>query len=826
MSGPLFRDCSGSVIPVPYSQASVNDADLLSPVMGNQGSLNTVNLYYGGGTTVTLYVARICHNEKGQRLCIQYGNNTVTRYSYDPDTFRLTRLLTTVNSGASILQDLNYYYDPVGNITYLIDNAQPPIYYNNQQILSDGNYTYDAIYRLINATGREQIGQNTVDESAANTNYRNYPFDAAAIPAPGNLLAMRNYIQSYSYDAMGNMLQLQHVAGVNHTRNFVYNNSPAHPGANNQLLSTTVGAGPSVNYTYDGHGNMLNLPELPGMAWNYQDQFVATTQQAVSAGTGQTTYYSYDASGMRARKVTMGAAAAGGTAALISERLYIGPFEIYRTYDGAGNVSLQRETLHVMDDKSRIATIDNKTIDSTGGDGTVLNTYYPRYQYGNHLGSSAYELDDSANIVSYEEYHPFGTTSFQAMDPNNDVPLKRYRYTGKERDEESGLYYHGARYYAPWLCRWVSADPTGIKVGLNLYRYCSNNPVSLVDPNGTADAPPAQMHIIEQTNINTIATRAGYSQEANIVRYVQNMAASFGLDPKEYHAGHHEHTPQWSTPTGSAQKIGPQHWLANLQQSSQEAKDRDAAVKVGQFGRTDRIDPHPGVSNPPPVKLPPEVARIAKQDTATVAANANKPRTPLTQLPASSAAKPAPVTPVTPAPEPQQTPLQFNKPPAPPKVDVPKPDVAAAAATTEELATTGSAATTTETATTVSSGTTTLPSAAAKVTAVTATGAATTVAGAAARTFVPGAAEVLDTAAAVGLRGTAALAGEAALPVLLVGAAGAAGAGVGYLTIQALPPGAQNAIGSTVTGSSFHPNEDAEILENMDILGWHLFSSR
>ena len=236
---------------------------------------------------------------------------------------------------------------------------------------------------------------------------------------------------------------------------------------------------------------MLNLPELPGMAWNYQDQFVAATQQAVSAGTGQTTYYSYDASGKRTRKVTMGAAAAGGTAAggtaaLVSERLYIGEFEIYRGYDGSGNVTLQRETLHVMDDQRRIATIDNKTIDTSAGDGTILNTYYPRYQYGNHLGSAAYELDGSGGIISYEEYHPFGTSSFQAAGALLDVPMKRYRYTGKERDEESGLYYHGARYYAPWLCRWTTADPIGIGDGVNRYVYCRQNPIKSKDGSGMA----------------------------------------------------------------------------------------------------------------------------------------------------------------------------------------------------------------------------------------------------------------------------------------------------------------------------------------------------
>jgi len=494
---PFIPGATGNIIPLPYNQAAVNNADVFVPGYGESGALNTVNLYYGGGNTATPYVARICHNEKGQRLCIQYGNNTVTRYTYDPDTFRLKRLLTTVNSGTSILQDLNYYYDPVGNITYLLDNAQPPVFYNNQQVLSDGNYTYDAVYRLVSATGREQIGQNTMDERPSNTDYRNYPFD---IPSSYDSNAMRSYTQYYSYDAVGNMKQLRHVAnGGSYTRVFAYNNNsadrtafgiPAATVINNQLLATTVGTSPAIKYLYDGHGNMLNLPQLPGMSWNYKDEFTVAVQQSVAnGGTGLATYYNYDAAGMRSRKVTMSAAPAGGIPVMLSERLYIGGFEVYRTYDSSGNITLQRETLHVMDDKTRIATIDNKTIDTIGADTTSLNTYYPRYQYGNHLGSAAYELDDSGNIVSYEEYHPFGTTSYQAMENSLEVPMKRYRYTGKERDEESGLYYHGARYYAPWLCRWTSVDPIGLKGGINFYQYANSNPLTYCDPKGTAPAP-------------------------------------------------------------------------------------------------------------------------------------------------------------------------------------------------------------------------------------------------------------------------------------------------------------------------------------------------
>jgi RHS repeat-associated protein len=93
------------------------------------------------------------------------------------------------------------------------------------------------------------------------------------------------------------------------------------------------------------------------------------------------------------------------------------------------------------------------------------------------------ELDDSAAIVSYEEYFPFGATSYQAVASQTDVP-KRYRFTGKERDTENDLYYHGARYYAPWLGRWTSCDPVGSADGQTLYGYAADNPVRYTDPTG------------------------------------------------------------------------------------------------------------------------------------------------------------------------------------------------------------------------------------------------------------------------------------------------------------------------------------------------------
>src|SRR5262249_32576536 len=102
-----------------------------------------------------------------------------------------------------------------------------------------------------------------------------------------------------------------------------------------------------------------------------------------------------------------------------------------------------------------------------------------------HLGSACLELDEQARIISYEEYAPYGNATYQAVRSQTETG-KRYRYTGKERDEESGLYYHGARYYAPWIGKWTSTDPIGLDGGNNLYAYGAQSPVEFIDPSGNA----------------------------------------------------------------------------------------------------------------------------------------------------------------------------------------------------------------------------------------------------------------------------------------------------------------------------------------------------
>ncbi|MGE8191296.1 RHS repeat-associated core domain-containing protein, partial [Pseudomonas sp. NPDC086278] len=102
-----------------------------------------------------------------------------------------------------------------------------------------------------------------------------------------------------------------------------------------------------------------------------------------------------------------------------------------------------------------------------------------------HLGSCSLELDQQAQVISQEGYYPFGATAWYARGNEVEVDYKTIRYSGQEMDD-SGLYYYGARYYAPWLQRWISADPAGDVDGLNLYAFVGNNPLRYTDKNGQA----------------------------------------------------------------------------------------------------------------------------------------------------------------------------------------------------------------------------------------------------------------------------------------------------------------------------------------------------
>jgi hypothetical protein len=361
-------------------------------------------------------VTNIDYNAKGQRTLVQYANGAATTYDYDDKTFRLIHLETSRAGGnglaakifknAATVQDLHYTYDPAGNITEIADAALQTVF-NGQQVDPVCRFIYDALYRLTEATGREHIGQSAFDFAPLDGNYRDYPFAGAA--NQNDLQKLRTYTERYDYDPVGNFQKMFHLAGNgagNWTRVYTYNESSLiEPVKKSNRLSETSlqasGNPPVEPYSYDAHGNMVRMPHLPLMLWNFKDELSATSRQVVNTGAPETTYYVYDAGGQRVRKITE-----RQNGARKNERFYIGGFEVYREFDAGGNVALERETLHVMDDKRRIALIETQTI----ANGAAVASPAPaqRYQFGNHLGSTSLELDEAGGLISYEEYSPYG----------------------------------------------------------------------------------------------------------------------------------------------------------------------------------------------------------------------------------------------------------------------------------------------------------------------------------------------------------------------------------------------------------------------------------
>ena len=238
-------------------------------------------------------------------------------------------------------------------------------------------------------------------------------------------------------------------------------------------------------YTYDAHGNMTTMPHLTAITWNYADLL-----RSAANGTF-TSYYVYNAGGGRTRKVVV-------KGNIREERVYLGNYELYRKYVN-NTLDTERQTLHVADDQHRFALIDRLTVNNGGT--LTTPTVAVRYQYDNHLGSASLELDQNAAIISYEEYHPFGTTSYRSGRTETEVALKRYKYVGKERDEETGLYYYGARYYAVWIARFVSVDPLqNYYQQLTPFNYAGNKPISYIDIDGMQGEGDEKRSKINQDN--------------------------------------------------------------------------------------------------------------------------------------------------------------------------------------------------------------------------------------------------------------------------------------------------------------------------------------
>jgi hypothetical protein len=180
------------------------------------------------------------------------------------------------------VQDLAYTYDPVGNLTHIQDDAdlQNIVFFNNRRVEPSNDYTYYAVYRLIEATGREQLGLATGGAVLAPTpsSYDDTPRKGLILPGDGK--AMGTYDEQYQYDPVGNLLKFVHrgsaPANPGWSRTYNYNEaSLLDPAQVSNRLSSSVVAGNqplTEPCAYDRHGNLTTMPQLQVMQWNFLDQ--------------------------------------------------------------------------------------------------------------------------------------------------------------------------------------------------------------------------------------------------------------------------------------------------------------------------------------------------------------------------------------------------------------------------------------------------------------------------------------------------------------------------------------------------------------------------
>jgi RHS repeat-associated protein len=444
-------DALNRIKKVQYPQSVDGQRKVLQPHYNRGGALEKVTL------DNTAFVERIVYNAKGQRVLVAYGNGIMTRYVYDPKLFRLARMRSeryrmtdplTFQPEAAPLQDIAYAYDLVGNIIGIKDRTPGSGIPNTIEGINalDRVFTYDSLYRLRSATGRE--GDQPPD------------FFWDDIPRSTDLTKTKNYTEQYRYDAADNIENIKHT-GDNHSFTRHFQLAPS----NNRLQQLTIGQ-TTFSYVYDANGNMISETSSRHFEWNYANQLRVFRNQTGAAEPSVYAHYLYDATGQRTKKLVR---KQGGR---VEVTVYIdGMFEHQRIVQS--EAEQENNTLHVMDNQSRIALV------RVGNPFPDDVTPPVKYHLGDHLSSSNVVIDDLGNLINREEYTSYGETSFGSF------AKKRYRFTGQERDNESGLYYQSARYYVPGLARWICCDPLGAVDGLNLYTYVHNSPLLLIDPNGT-----------------------------------------------------------------------------------------------------------------------------------------------------------------------------------------------------------------------------------------------------------------------------------------------------------------------------------------------------
>jgi RHS repeat-associated protein len=352
-----------------------------------------------------------------------------TTYAYDT----LNRLQTLTPPSAFTSGNFGFSYDALSRRTQMTrPNSVSTVYaYDNLSRLTSvlhqlsGSTIDGAAYTVDNAGNRTA----KTDERAGVTS--NYTYDA--IYELTKVMQGTNTTESYTFDTVGNRLSSLSVSP------YSYNTS-------NELTST-----PSTAYTFDYNGNTLTKvvgSNTTTYAWDYENRMSSVT---LSAGGGTVTF-KYDPFGRRIYK-----SSSSGTS-------------VY-AYDGDNLVEETNATGGVVARYEQTQNIDEPL--------AMLRSSTTSYYQADGLGSLTSLSNTSGALANTYTYDSFGNLTASTGSLTNS-----FRYTGREFDTETGLYYYRARYYDPSAGRFLTEDPMGFKADPNFYRYAANAPLVWRDPDG------------------------------------------------------------------------------------------------------------------------------------------------------------------------------------------------------------------------------------------------------------------------------------------------------------------------------------------------------